>query len=490
MDKAVVIRERPDGLADVFHPRSELIFDHGDFDPESALRLIKRAAASTRSRSTGRAWPDRSASGASRGAACTCRSMDAADGVRVFDPFEPLRRVIVIAVLGTLVLAGAIYLFLARSVIKPLEALGRVATAAAGGDYSGRVPESSRGDEVGSVIEAQNRMMALIQDYSANMENKVREGVETIDRKSRELVMAQRLAAIGTLAAGIAHEINNPLGGMLNAALRLKRRDLTDESRDKYVALLEENIGRIGETVRRVLDLTPRRTTPGPVSLPDAIQRVFDLVGWRATRKGVALHLQVDGDVRQVLGDLNDVIQIFTNLAINAIDATDGGGHLTLLVADDGTWVSTRVTDTGSGMTPEVLARAFDPFFTTKETGSGTGLGLSIVHGLVTSLGGTIEVTSEPGRGTTFTVRLRPVGTSGPDPLSIRPDGLDRRLRPPDGGGADPLGALLRVRDGRLPDRPFGRPRARGARTASTARSRGSSSTGGARWSRCSSSTS
>jgi signal transduction histidine kinase len=146
------------------------------------------------------------------------------------------------------------------------------------------------------------------------------------------------------------------------------------------------------------------------VSLPDAVRRVFDLVGWRSARKGLALHLQVEGDVRQVLGDPNEIVQIFLNLVINAIDATESGGHVTVLVSDEGAWVSARVRDTGCGMPPEVLARAFDPFFTTKEAGSGSGLGLAIVHGLVTSLGGTIEVASEPSQGTTFTVRLRPVG--------------------------------------------------------------------------------
>jgi signal transduction histidine kinase len=412
VEKAVVIRERPDGMPDVFHPRSDLIFDHGTFDPDSALRLIKRAAATREVARDGTRLAGQIRVAGEPWGGVYLSIVDPSRDVRPFDPFQSLRRVILIAALATLLLGGAIYLFLDRSVIKPLEALGRVATAAAGGDYSGRVPETSRGDEVGSVIEAQNRMMALIQDYSSNLENRVRESVDLIDRKNRELILAQRLASMGTLAAGIAHEINNPLGGMLNAALRLKRKDLSDEARDRYVALLEENIGRIGETVRRVLDLTPRRTTPGPVSLPDTIQRVIDLVGWRSSRKGVALHLQVHGTVRQVLGDPNEITQIFLNLAMNAIDATGSGGRLTFAISDDGAWVSTRVTDTGSGMPPDVLARAFDPFFTTKEAGSGTGLGLSIVHSLVTNLGGTVEVASEPGRGTTFTVRLRADGAA------------------------------------------------------------------------------
>jgi signal transduction histidine kinase len=199
---------------------------------------------------------------------------------------------------------------------------------------------------------------------------------------------------------------------MLNAVGRLRRPDLDAAAREKYVTLLEENIARIETTVRRVLDLTPGRTTPGPVSLPEAIQRVFDLVGFRASKKGVALHLKVEGAVRKVLGDPNEIVQVFLNLVMNAIDATAAGGSVTVRVADQDPWVSASVRDTGSGMTPEVLARAFDPFFTTKEAGAGTGLGLAIVHGVVTSLGGTIEVASEPGKGTTFTVLLRPVGTA------------------------------------------------------------------------------
>jgi signal transduction histidine kinase len=411
--KAVVIREKDNGLSDVFHPRSDLIFDRDKFNPVEALRLIKKAAGTGVEVEGNRVAGPIRVGGRPWGGVYLSIG-DTSGDLPDFDPFKSLRRVIVIAVLGTLVLGSAIYLFLARSVIKPLEELGSVATAAARGDYSRRVSTRRRRDEVGNVIDAQNRMMALVEDYRTNMETRVREGVETIDRKTRELVLAQRLAAMGTLAAGIAHEINNPLGGMLNAAIRLKRKDLPDESREKYVALLEENIARIGATVQRVLDLTPRRTTPGPVSLPDAVQRVFDLVGWRASRKGVALHQKLRGELRQVLGDQNEMVQIFLNLVINGIDATAGGGGVTVLLEDEGPWVVARVRDTGCGMPPEVLARAFDPFFTTKEAGAGTGLGLPIVHGLVTNLGGTIDVASEPGAGTTFTVRLRPVGAAPP----------------------------------------------------------------------------
>jgi signal transduction histidine kinase len=410
VDKVALVRERADGSAEVFHPRSDLIFDHRKFEPDEALRLVKKAAktksvafdgtrAAGQIRVRGEPW-----------GGVYLSMVDVTRNIQPFDPFEPLRQMIVIAVLGTLGIAGAIYLFLAGSVIRPLEELGRVASAAADGDYSKRVAITGRRDEVGKVVDAQNRMMTLIQDYSTNMESRVKESVELIDRKNRELVMTQRLAAMGSLAAGIAHEINNPLGGMLNAVGRLRRTDLKDDAREKYIKLLEENIGRIGATVRRVLDLTPRRTTPGPISLPDSIQKVFDLVAWRASKKGVSLHLKVRGDVRQVLGDPNEIVQIFLNLVINAIDATESRGSVTLSLTDDGPWVTTAVRDTGTGMTPEVLARAFDPFFTTKEAGSGSGLGLPIVHGVVTSLGGTIEVASAPGAGTTFTVRLRPVG--------------------------------------------------------------------------------
>jgi signal transduction histidine kinase len=412
VQKAVVIRERADGNPEVFHPRSELVFDHGTFEPGEALDLVRRAASSQQVafRGTRAAGPIRV--GGERWGGGYLSVLDASREFVPFDPFEPLRRVIVIAVLGTLILAGVIYLFLAGSVIRPLEELGAVATAAAQGDWSRRVTSRPRSDEVGNVVEAQNRMMALIEDYSANMENRVREGVDLVEKKTRELVIAQRLAAIGTLAAGIAHEINNPLGGMLNAVVRLRRSDLPAESREKYLALLEENIERIGTTVRRALDLVPRKTTPGPVALLTAAQRAIDLATWRAQKKGVAMHVDVAGAVRDVLGDQNEIVQVLLNLLVNAIDATDAAGSVTIRLSEAGAWVEAAVTDTGAGIPPDVLARVFDPFFTTKEAGAGTGLGLAIVHGLVTSLGGTIAVSSEPGRGTTFTLRFRPAGAA------------------------------------------------------------------------------
>ncbi len=414
--RAVVIQTYEEGGkdADVFHPRTGLIFGHREFDKEEAVRLVRRALDQNRviiegTHAAGQIRIGGLKTNNDRWGGVYLSIYDIKRDLPVYDPVQPLRQVTAIAVVGTLALVGVLYSFLARSVIRPLEEMGDVATAAAAGDYSQRVTVRRRRDEVGGVIEAVNRMLGLVEDYRANMERRVAENTAVIANKNRELMLAQRLVAMGTLAAGIAHEINNPLGGMLNALARLRRLDITPEQRDRYLTLLEENTARIGATVRKVLDLSPQRMVPGPVLMPDVVRRVFDLVRYQADRVGVRLELDETGPLPAVLGEANEVVQIILNLVLNAIDACNAGGEIRVRLRREGPWVAVDVCDDGTGMTPEVQTRAFDLFFTTKEAGKGTGLGLATVHNLVTNLGGTIDLESQPGKGTTFRLRFRAV---------------------------------------------------------------------------------
>ncbi|HYC78336.1 MAG TPA: ATP-binding protein, partial [Planctomycetota bacterium] len=408
--KATVVRLREGGRGprEFFNPRAALVFDRGALSPEHAAAMVEqsfeRGVIGDGLRVAGPIRVD-----GARWGGLYLSAADPAREVRTYDPVRLLGDVAVIAALATVVSLAALYLFLARNVVRPLEDLGGVAAAFAAGDVSRRVRTLDRGDEIGRTLAAVNGMLELVQDYRANLERRVAEQLDVISRKNRELALAQRLAATGTLAAGVAHEINNPLAGMLNAVGRLKRAASDDARREKYLALLEENIERIGAIVRRLLDLSPRRAEAGPVDLGDLARSTLELVRFRAEKQGVALDL----DVRPtpvVLGDRHELSQALLNLVINALDACPKGARVSVRVGEEDGAAALDVVDDGPGMSPDVQARAFDLFFTTKEAGKGTGLGLAAVHHAVTASGGAVRLESEPGRGTAVRIRLPAAG--------------------------------------------------------------------------------
>ena len=410
--KGVLVRlATEDQPAAFFNIRRGLIFEEGALDRSRARDHVERAQRSGEVVEVGDriAGPLRAGERPWGGFYLALSDVAAMPVTGAYDRFRPLRIVLVIGVPGTLLLVWVLWLFLRGSVVGPLEELAAVADSVAAGDYSRRLPPSPRRDEVGAVVSAVNRMLDLVSDYRERMEARILEKTEEIERKNRELMRGQRLAATGTLASGIAHEINNPLGGMLNAVKRLERGDLDPQRCEQYLQLVEEGIGRIQEIVQQVLAVSPRKTTPVAVSIPNEIRRVAGLVAHRARQLDVAVEIRMAEDVPPVLGETNEIGQIFLNLLINGIDACESGGHVEVDVRRTGAWVETRVHDDGVGMDAQTAARAFDLFFTTKEAGRGTGLGLATVHSLVESHGGSIVLRTAPGEGATFTVRL-PVG--------------------------------------------------------------------------------
>ena len=330
---------------------------------------------------------------------------------------QSLLLILLLLVPGLVFLFGFTWRLISKRLLEPVEDLGVVARRAGRGDYSGRlVLPPDRRDEVARVMIGFNRMLGLVEEYRDEMEDKVQEATDEIERKNRELMLGQRLAATGTLASGIAHEINNPLGGMLNVVRRLERDDLTPEQRRRYIDILEEGIQRIGEIVKKVLAVSPRKTTPTPLKLAEAIGRSIDLVQHRAIRKGVTIDCEIAASLPTVLGESNEIGQVFLNLLINAVDACEEkGGEVLVRARADSEHVFIEIEDDGIGMAPEVAERAFDMFFTTKEAGEGTGLGLGTVHSLVQAHGGSLDLQTSPGEGTTVCVRLPCMSDEDPD---------------------------------------------------------------------------
>ena len=330
-------------------------------------------------------------------------------GVEDSEPPSSVSAVLWVTIPGTIFLLGFLFLFFSRSVLKPLAATERAALRISAGDYTQPIEYADRTDELGSVSRAVNLMMAELQKHHEHMEGLVDDATDRFKRAERQLVVAQRLAAMGHLAAGFAHEINNPLGGVLNALQTLRRADIDDAKRDKYVDLAEAAVRRIGETVQRVLATTPRAPQVGHVGLVAVVDHAVALIGHRLNKEGVTVESSIDPGI-YVLGDRSELSQVFLNLLINALDAIEGDGKVDISARVEAEQVEIRVADDGCGMSAEQRDQAFDLFFTTKPGHKGTGLGLGIVHNIVTGHGGAITVESREGAGTEFTIVL-PRGT-------------------------------------------------------------------------------
>jgi two-component system, NtrC family, sensor kinase len=329
---------------------------------------------------------------------------------------------------ATILVAGVVGVRQYRSIMGPVRALDRAVTRIAGIELDHRVPE--QGDrEFRRLIGEFNRMSATIQRLHESMSRQV-------EIKSRQLVRSERLASVGTLAAGLAHEINNPLGiiaGYAQTTLRRLDRAADDESRREALARAGQTLRVICEEAFRCRDIAgrllemarPGEEEPKPVVLAAVAREAIELVQHLPVASGRGLECRIEERDARVacLGQSAELLQVLINLLTNALEATEpGSGRVVISMADAEDRAIVEVLDNGCGMDEETVARAFDPFFTDKPRrglsgvggtagGGGSGLGLSISHAIVERHGGRLFAQSDgPGRGSTFTVELPAMG--------------------------------------------------------------------------------
>lgn len=255
-------------------------------------------------------------------------------------------------------------------------------------------------------------LVAVLTAVLMNQIDEEREIARRLRESQEQLVHADRLASLGQLSASIAHEINNPLAGVLTYT-KLLAKKISSDSFEKgaaldYLARMESEVGRCSRIIRNLLDFS--RQSPPTLKLVDVnevIEQVLAMVGHQAQLQNVEIVRELNPTLPKVMADSDKLQQVFTNLALNAIQAMSGGGKLTLrTLATDGQ-VEIDVQDTGTGISKDNLSKLFTPFFTTKEKGSGVGLGLAVVRGIIERHKGEIKVQSEVGKGTTFSIYLR-----------------------------------------------------------------------------------
>jgi signal transduction histidine kinase len=266
----------------------------------------------------------------------------------------------------------------------------------------------SRQDEMGDLIKVFNRMTNEVVISREDLKRRVEEATRDREKALQRLALEQRLSATGRLATGVAHEINNPLGGMINAARTLAGEKGLSARATEYVGLIEDGLKRIATIVERLRSFIRPHGEVARVDLVRTWRGAVSFAHHRIEKEGIALveDCPVEAGAVAADGDAGELQQVFLNLALNALDAMGDSARKELKVSVRRTdaWAIVEVADTGVGMDAQQLANAFDLFYSTKE--SGTGLGLAIAHRIVTDHGGEIEIESVVGSGTTVRVKL------------------------------------------------------------------------------------
>jgi two-component system NtrC family sensor kinase len=256
-----------------------------------------------------------------------------------------------------------------------------------------------------AIVNAQ--LYGRVKAFSKELEQRVEERTRELEETQAQLVQSEKLASIGQLAAGVAHEINNPLGVILGFSQVIMKRLPEDDPLRKPLSSIEREGLRCKKIIQGLLDFSRRSPqTLQPVNLNDVVEAACALSEYQISLDNIDTIKGYAPNLPKILADANQLQQVFTNLVINAYHAMPQGGTLRIVTRGAGDKVQAIISDTGVGIPPENLKSIFDPFFTTKEVGKGTGLGLSISHGIIKSHGGDIKVDSQMEVGTTFIVTL------------------------------------------------------------------------------------
>ncbi|PLX87420.1 MAG: histidine kinase [Desulfuromonas sp.] len=338
------------------------------------------------------------------------------------EPFNALKRKIALLLVGLLLLGGTlgllISLAIARRLSRPLLELAASAKRVAAGDTEILLPITSR-DEVGHLTKTFNQMTATLRErdqrllgLNRELEEKVRQRTTELEEKGLQLIKAQekllrneKLAAIGSLAAGVAHEINNPTA-IIRGNVELLQMILADGApgREESDEILKQT-ERVSMITRNLLSFAHEQmVTPEQVHLNDLVDEILSQLSHQVSLSEIQIEKEFSPSLPPIEGDRERLRQVFTNVLLNAVQAMNGRGTLSLGSHADHRDVCITIQDNGPGLADDVKEKIFNPFFTTKS--NGTGLGLSVSYGIVQAHGGSIDVSSREGQGAVFQVRL------------------------------------------------------------------------------------
>jgi len=305
--------------------------------------------------------------------------------------------------------------FLTTRITRPLQRMVVATEEIARGDLSHKVRVTSR-DEIGSLACSFNLMTDHLReanekllDWGRTLERKVEERTGELRDIQSHLIQSEKLASIGKLAAGIAHEINNPLGAVLLYSHLILEDTPKGQPHHENLKKIVKETTRCKDIVTGLLDFArPKEPQSQPTDIHDLLDRCLAFTEQQALFQNIRVEKVYQPSLPKIVADAGQLQQVFMNIIFNAAEAMDATGTLTLRTSYDSAQdeVAVAIADTGHGIKEEDKKRLFEPFFTTKDVGKGTGLGLAISYGIIQRHHGTIEVQSEAGRGATFTIRL------------------------------------------------------------------------------------
>ncbi|MCX8022367.1 MAG: ATP-binding protein [Syntrophorhabdaceae bacterium] len=330
------------------------------------------------------------------------------------------RKTILFAIITIMVVSIVIILVIHRYVNWPVKELVKATTQVAEGDFNYEAKIFTK-DEMGMLSESFARMTQRLKkadeelkEFIKTLEDKVEERTSALKEAQAQLIQSEKLASIGKLSATIAHEINNPLNGILTYTKLIERKlaskNLSDEEITKissYLSVMERETQRCSTIVRNLLDFSRQRepSLKNDVNINLLIEDAVTLLSNHINLQEIKLE-KVFSQVPTITADPMQLRQVFLNIILNSCEALEGGGKITIYTdfIEKEEMVLIKIVDNGPGIDPDILPKIFDPFFTTKE--SGTGLGLSVVYGIVSSHRGTLNIESVPAHGTTVTIKL------------------------------------------------------------------------------------
>lgn len=315
-----------------------------------------------------------------------------------------LYAILAIIIMGTIVNAK-----LTRSIAAPIRTLEKITKRVAAGDFSEHIEVKGK-DELASLEASFNQMEDRLKDAMASLEH----AIKKLHEKQEELVEAEKLASLGRIAAGVAHEINNPLAiinekaGLMEDILKSSKDSPNKERFLNLISGILNSINRCRAITHSLLGFARRiEVSIKPLNLNEVAKEVKGFLEKEISRKNIKMSLNLNEEIPEIKSDKGQIEQVLLNIIKNAIDVVNEYGlvEVSTGVKDEGR-VYISVRDNGPGMPKDKLKQIFEPFFTTKERGKGTGLGLFVSYGIMKGLGGNIHVESEAGKGSAFTIEL------------------------------------------------------------------------------------
>ncbi|MCW5958965.1 MAG: HAMP domain-containing protein [Pyrinomonadaceae bacterium] len=309
--------------------------------------------------------------------------------------FEAWRKYLVFSVISALVPNLLLVLIVIRIFSRPLQRITLASIQVTSGNYGTEVDLRKTNDEIGLLAESFNEMS-----------RKMAFDIDQLKTLNEQLIRTEKLAAIGTLSAGVAHEVNNPLASISSLIQMMQSRELDFDTREK-LKLISEQISRITRVTKDLMDFgRSRPSARSRISINKIVNASLRLAKFDSSFKKLKIVKILDEGIPDVVVDSDQFQQLFLNLFLNARDAVSADGVLTIKTYSGGGEIFIEVSDDGSGIPKADLKKIFDPFFTTKRTGEGTGLGLAVCYGIIAAHDGRIEVRSNNSHGSTFLVAV------------------------------------------------------------------------------------